>query len=198
MFDITDINYNGFKKINKRNDTINIIKEIKYLVQEHNLEKNLFKKISSFLYGDFIEIKFINHQDECFYFFRNDVISSETLLKLFHNSIDTGKIVFKLDIKYDKKFFNLLVKYLIYNDNKDNIGTMVYNSKSWLYLKDRDSFNNNIIFSMNHLELRLFQNYIKFFKIKVLDFKVSAILDIISICKKNTTQLDKEPISKFI
>ena len=197
LFTMIQMDYDRFKKIEERTVIIKTIDEIKNITKEFNLESNLFKNISSFLYGDFIEVTFINN-DFSYYLFKSDVISSETLLKLYYKHESDNKNIFKLNIEYDKRFFKLLINYLIYNDNKDNIGTMIYNSKSWLYLKDSDDFNNRIIFSLNYLELRRFQSYIRYFKVKVLDFKVNCVLDIISICKENSVRIDREPINKFI
>ena len=195
---MNNINYDKYKKINDRINTIKSITNIKQIINETKLEKYLFKPITSFLYGNFIEIKFKDNND-LFYFFKKDIISSETLLKLFHNSEQTGKNVYKLDIEYNKLYFKLIVKYLIYNDNKDNIGAMVYNNNSLLYLKDSDDYNNNLIFQLNYFELTEFQRYIDYFKIKVLEFKVGAILDIINICMKSTIKGHKnKPLKKFI
>lgn len=197
IYFMTNIDYYKFKKINERVVINQSIKNIQNIINnDTKLEKNLFKNIVSFLYGNFIEVTFKDNDNYSFYFFKRDIISSETLLKLFYKFKDNGKAVFKLDIEYNKQFFDIMVNYLIYNDNKDNIGTMIYNNSSWLYLKDEDDFNNDLLFSLNYYELSRFQKYIKFFKIKVLDFKVGIILDIINIC--NISGIRTKLLNKFI
>jgi len=188
-----------YQKIDNRIYEIKCIQVIKdSLKNKDNFEKYLFKNISSFLFGDFIEVRF-KDSEYCYYLFRNDVISSETLYKFYSEYEETEKHIYKMNIRYNNMFFNLLMNYLIYNDNKDNIGTLVYNSKSWLYLKDNDDFNNDIIFSLNYYELLQFKQYIKYFKIKVLDFKVNAILDIINLTMRATINQEKStPLRKFI
>ena len=199
IYAMANIDYDRQQKINNRIDIINNMKVIKKSIKESDLESHLFNNISSFLYGDFIEVRFKNNKTDNFYFFRDDVISSDTLIKLFQESERTGKVVFKLDIEYKKLYFDVMVNYLIYNDNKDNIGTMVYNSNSLMYLKDSDEFNNELFFSLNFFELEGFQKYINYFRIKVLDFKVGAILDIINICMKTTIHGKRtEPLRKII
>ena len=196
LFTMFQIDYDRYKRIDERTDIINTIRVVEEITKSFNIEQQLFKTISSFLYGDFIEVTFQNN-DYSFYLFRIDVISSETLLTLYYKFLNDNKNIFKLNIEYNEKYFQLLIKYLIYNDNKDNIGTMVYNSESWLYLKDTNEFNNRLIFSLNYLELKRFQAYIKYFKIKVLEFKVGAVLDIIDILGSRIKK-EPEPLNKFI
>jgi len=197
LFTMFQIDYDKYKRIEYRKTIIETIEEIKNITIVGKLEQNLFKNITSFLYGDFIEVTFQNNNEYSFYFFKRDIISSETLLKLFYKSKTDNKNIFRLDINYNSKFFKLLVNYLIYNDNKDHIGTMEYNP-SWLYLRDSDEFNNGILVGLNYLELRRFQIYIRYFKIKVLDYKVATTVDIITVCKRNAGLINTNPISDFI
>lgn len=200
LLSLTNVDKHKYQKIDNRIYEINCIKALKESLKNRNdIEKHLFRHISSFLFGDFIEVRFKYNQDDCYYLFRSDVISSTTLYNFYKSYEETGRMIYKMDIRYNEKFFNLILNYLIYNDNKDNIGTLVYNSNSWLYLKDNNDFNNDIIFSLNYYELLQFKKYLKYFKIKVLDFKVSAILDIINLTMRATINQEKStPLHKFI
>ena len=198
IFYINNMDNDGYTLINKRIQHINTIKQIKSSLKKINIESKLYKNISSFLFGDFIEVRFYNNNDVCYYFFKNDVLSSMTLYNYYNEFEKNNRFVFRMKTHYDADFFNLIVNYLIYNDNKDNIGTLVYNSKSWLYLKDSDDFNNKIIFNMNYFKLKQFQKYLSYFKIKVLDYKVKAILDIINLNFRLSNDIKNQPLSKFI
>lgn len=199
IFSFSNMDKDRYLLVNKRINEINQIKTIKSVITELYCEKHLYKKISSFLFGDFIEVRFRDNDDVCYYFFKNDIISSMTLYKFFVEFEKTERCVFRMDIVYNSNFFNLIVNYLIYNDNKDNIGTLIYNNKSWLYLKDSDNFNNDIIFSMNYYQLKQFKKYVSYFKIKVLDYKIMAIIDIINLNIKSSNDDKKnKPLSKFI
>lgn len=198
FFTLQNINYEQYKIIEERKKTIKTIKIIKKLTKEKNIEKNLYRNISIFLFGDFIEILFLDTKinEKCFYFFRDDVLSSKTLYNFFNIYENTNKNKFKLNIKLDKYFFNIIINYLLYNKNRDNIGTMIYNN-SIIYLKDNDNFNNQLIFHFTYNELIKFQEYLKYFQIKVLDFKVSLVIDIFDSLKY--VDLDQNiPLNKYL
>ena len=196
---IMDIDNKKYDHLKEKLIIYKRIKLIKNIFKHINQEERLYYNICSFLYGNFIEIRFKDNNTDCFYFFKNDIISSITLYKYFSIFEINNKRIFRLPISYNKQFFNLIINYLIYNNNTDNIGTLIYNPKSWLYLKDKDNFNNKILTSLNYYKLKQFKQYLSFFKIKVLEFKITAINDIIHMTLHANIKNNKNlPIHKLI
>jgi len=194
-----DINKENLDKLENR---INIFKTIKLLenfFKENNIENHLYYNISSFLFGDFIEINFKDNKEISYIIFKNDTLSSDTLYCFYKKFENTKTRKFTLDLNYNNDFFYTIMNYLIYNDNKDNIGTLEHNSKSWLYLKDKDGFNNQILLKYNYYKLKQFKTYLSYFKIKVLDYKISAIIDIIHLTlNANISENKNEPLHKLV
>lgn len=180
-FTLNNMSYKQYKVIEKQKNIIETIKIIEKLTKDKKIEKNLYKNLVSFIFGNFIEITFLDNE-KCFYLFKNDVLSSKTLYNFFYIHENENKNNFKLNIKLNKYFFNIIINYLLYNENRDNIGTLIYNN-SIIYLKDKDNYNNNLIFHFTYNELIKFQEYLKYFQIKVLDFKVNLVIDIFDSLK---------------
>jgi hypothetical protein len=170
-FYLSNMDIQSVENMKKRKQINEIIKIVKQIFKDSNQEENLYRNIICYLFGDFIQVRFRFDNLNYFYFF----------------------------INYNKEYFNSIVNYLIYNKNKDNIGTLIYNSKSWLYLKDKDEYNNQLLLQYNFYKLKQFRKYVSFFKIKVLDFKVSAFIDIINLTLNvNIHENIGQPLHKII
>jgi hypothetical protein len=198
-FYLSNMDIQSVENMKKRKQINEIIKIVKQIFKDSNQEENLYRNIICYLFGDFIQVRFRFDNLNYFYFFKDDILSSKTLLKYFQNFEQTGNYIYRMDINYNKEYFNSIVNYLIYNKNKDNIGTLIYNSKSWLYLKDKDEYNNQLLLQYNFYKLKQFRKYVSFFKIKVLDFKVSAFIDIINLTLNvNIHENIGQPLHKII
>ena len=190
-----NINNDKYNKYLNNLEKIQKIKYIKRYFQNKNIETNLFIKICNYLYGDIIEINFNKNY---FYLFKDNCNLSckiNDFLIIYNN---TGKYTFNIPIKYNKKFFYVIYNYLLYN-TEDSIENILYNPKSLIYLKYKDDFNNKIILNLNYYELKELKEYISYFKMKVLDFKISMIIDIIDLSFKYPNIRNKnEKIIKFL
>jgi hypothetical protein len=190
-----DINVNQYDKVLNYQKRYKDIKSINDLnLNENNIMKNL---IIQFLHGDFIILTFENNNEKIIIFEDINYVKSNLLIGFFETKKTKNRIKFKIHLTYEKKFINLILKYLIYFEN-DNLDQLMYNNSTISFIF-RDNFLNKMIFSLTYEELIHLQTFTDYFGINSLNKKINIVLNLIKATHESGVLINmKTPLSEYI
>jgi hypothetical protein len=191
-----DININQYNKLLEHQNRYLEIKSIaESSLEDNNIIKNILIKL---LYGDFIILTFEDNLDHNILIFEDiNYEKSKLLINFFEKKKIIKNIKYKIHLKYEKKYINFILKYLIYA-NTDNIA-LKYNNGLINFIF-QDNFFNKLIFNLSYEELIELKIYIDYFDIKSLNQKINIIISLIQNAITEQKQLInvKENLSTYL
>jgi hypothetical protein len=191
-----DININQYNKLLEHQNRYLEIKSIaESSLEDNNIIKNILIKL---LYGDFIILTFEDNLDHNILIFEDiNYEKSKLLINFFEKKKIIKNIKYKIHLKYEKKYINFILKYLIYA-NTDNIA-LKYNNGLINFIF-QDNFFNKLIFNLSYEELIELKIYIDYFDIKCLNQKINIIISLIQNAITEQKQLInvKENLSTYL